>query len=184
MRNDVRARAILAAGAILTTLAALTACAPTDVGPSATSAAPATTPPTDTVTTTSTASAAPGAFELPNTVAAQAGDCPLDPSAFGMVTFVVTADDDVTPIELTYTAFRPGLDPEVRTATTSGPAVMVLETDCGEYAPWTFSATSATSGSLSCALFFGGMHLKSVSDYAEGDAVRGTSVDCSATPGM
>ena len=97
---------------------------------------------------------------------------------------MVTADDDITPIELTYTAFRPGADPEVRTATTTGPSVMLLQTSCGEYGPWTFSATSATGGFLSCAVFYGGMHLKSASDYAEGDVARGTAVDCSSTPGM
>ena len=184
MRNDVRSRMSLAAAALLVSAAALTACSATDSAPGASPVAPETTPPVDTMTTTPTESAGPPAYELPNTVAAQPGDCPLDPAAPGVVTFVVTADDDITPIELTYTAFRPGSDPEVRTATTTGPSVMLLQTSCGEYGPWTFSATSATGGSLSCALFYGGMQLKSASDYAEGDVAGGTAVDCSATPGM
>ena len=108
-------------------------------------------------------------------------------AAPGVVTFVVTADDNSTPIELTYSVFRPGADPEIRTVTSVGPSVIALQTNCGNpaaSAPWTFSATSATGGSLSCAVFYGGKLIKSAGDYAEGDVARGTSVDCSSHPGM
>ena len=101
--------------------------------------------------------------------------------------FVVTADDDSTPIEITYSAFRPGEDPEVRTTTAVGPAVSLLQSNCGNQAasaPWTFTAASATGGSLACAVFYGGKLVKSTSDYAEGDVARGTAVDCTSHPGM
>ena len=123
----------------------------------------------------------------PNVVPAVPGDCPVDVAAPGVVTFVVTADDDSTPIELTYSAFRPDADPEIRTATSVGPSVILLQTNCGNTiasSPWTFSAVSATGGSLSCATFYGGKLLTSASDYAEGDVARGTTVDRSAHPGM
>ena len=96
-------------------------------------------------------------------------------------------DDDTTPIELTYSVFRPGADPEIRTATAVGPVVTILQTNCGNQAasaPWTFTATSATGGSLACAVFYGGKLVKSTSDYAEGDVARGTAVDCTSHPGM
>ena len=138
-------------------------------------------PPATSQAPTETADALAGS--APTVVAAQPGDKAVDRSAHGVVTFVVTADDDTTPIDLTYSVFRPGVLPEVRTATVVGPSVVLLQTDCGEYGPWTFTATSATTGSLSCAVFFGGMHLADDMYYAEGATDAGT-VDCSATPGM
>lgn len=121
------------------------------------------------------------------TVPSQPGDCAYDPSAFGAVVFTVTADDATTPIELTYTVFRQGAGPDVRTVTMTGPVVVSVQTDCGSQAvssPWTFTARSATGNSLGCASFFGGKQLASDSDYAEGDVARGVSVDCSGHPGM
>ena len=185
MRNDLRPRLLAGAGAVLLTLAALTGCTPTGGGGTP-SEIPVTTPDPTTEPSPS-ASPEPPADALPNVVPAQPGDCPVDPSAHGVVTFVVTADDNSTPIDVTYSAFRPGADPEIRTVTTVGPSVVVLLSNCGNQAasaPWTFSATSATGGSLSCAAFYGGKLLKSAGDYAEGDVARGTSVDCTAHPGM
>jgi hypothetical protein len=188
MRTDVRSR-ILSGAAILMTVAALTACSAAGTGDESPSIAPETSPP-------STASAPPSeppsepaepAGALPDPLPAEPGDCPLDRSALGVVTFVVTADDDSTPIDLTYSVFRPDADPEIRTTTSVGPAVALLQTNCGNQAasePWTFTATSATGGSLACAVFYGGKLVKSSSDYAEGDVERGTAVDCTSHPGM
>lgn len=103
------------------------------------------------------------------------------------MSFIVSADDGTTPVELTYSAFRPNSEPEIRTTTAVGPSIVVLQTNCGNTtasSPWTFTATSATGGSLGCAAFYGGKLLTSDSDYAEGDTDRGTSVVCSAHPGM
>ncbi|WP_173921529.1 hypothetical protein [Agromyces sp. Marseille-P2726] len=186
MRNDVRRRILPGAAAILMTLAALTACSVVGAGDASSSVAPETSPPP------ATASASPSEpaesdGALPNALPAEPGDCPLDRSAPGVVTFVVTADDDSTPIDLTYSVFRPDADPEIRSTTSVGPAVALLQTNCGNQAasaPWTFVATSATGGSLACAVFYGGKLVKSASDYAEGDVARGTAVDCTSHPGM
>ena len=185
MRNDVRPQLLAGAGAILLTFAALTGCTPAGGTPPDASEAPVTSSPPAPQSTapTPTETADPLAGAAPTAVAAQPGDCAVDRSALGVVTFVVTADDDTTPIELSYSAFRPGVLPEVRTATVVGPSVVMLQTDCGEYGAWTFSATSPTTNSLSCGLFFGGLHLAHDTYYAEGTTDGGT-VDCSVTPGM
>lgn len=185
MRNDVRRRILPGVAAMLMTLATLTACAAGggDAGPSI---APETSPPPTETTPPPSEPTAPDAA-LPDTVPAEPGDCAVDRGALGVVTFVVTADDDSTPIELTYSVFRPDADPEIRTATTVGPAVTILQTNCGNQAasaPWTFTASSATGGSLACAVFYGGKLVKSTSDYAEGDVARGATVDCTSHPGM
>jgi hypothetical protein len=185
MRNDVRPRLLAGAGAILLTLAAFTGCTFAGGTTPSASDAPVTSPPPapPAATPAPTDGADPLAGAAPTAVAAQPGDCAVDRSAHGVVTFVVTADDDTTPIELSYSAFRPGVLPEVRTATVVGPSVVMLQTDCGEYGAWTFSATSPTTSSLSCGLFFGGMHLAHDTYFAEG-ATDGGTVDCSVTPGM
>ena len=188
MRNDVRRRILPGVAAMLMTIAALTACSTASTSDDTPTVAPETTTPSPTATETAPPSE-PAATDdaLPNPLPAQPGDCTLDRSALGVVTFVVTADDDSTPIEITYSVFRPGADPEVRTATAVGPAVSILQTDCGNQAasaPWTFTATSATGGSLACAVFYGGKLVKSTSDYAEGDVARGATVDCTSHPGM
>lgn len=183
MRNDLRPRLLAAAGAVLFTLAALAGCTTTGGG-----GTPSESPVTSSDPTTAPSeSPAPPTNASPNVVPAQPGDCPVDPSAPGVVTFVVTADDNSTPIEVTYSAFRPNADPDIRTVTSVGPSVVILLTNCGNAtasSPWTFSATSATGGSLGCATFYGGKLLKSAGDYAEGDVARGTAVDCTAHPGM
>jgi hypothetical protein len=186
MRNDVRPRVLSGAAAILVILGALTACSGAGTGDASPSIAPETSPPPSSASAQPSEPAMP-AGDLPNPLPAEPGDCPLDRAAPGVVTFVVTADDDSTPIDLTYSVFRPGADPEIRTATSVGPAVALLQTNCGNQAasaPWTFTATSATGGSLACAVFYGGKLVKSTSDYAEGDVARGTSVDCTSHPGM
>jgi hypothetical protein len=185
MRNDVRPQLLAGAGAILLTLAALTGCTPAGGTGRAASEAPVTSSPPAPHSTapTPTETADPLAGAAPNLVPTRPGDCAVDRGAHGVVTFVVTADDDTTPIDVTYSAFRPGVLPEVRTATVVGPSVVMLQTDCGEYGAWTFTAASATTGSLSCGLFFGGMHLAHERYYAEG-ATDGGTVDCSVTPGM
>jgi hypothetical protein len=185
MRNDVRPRILSGAAAILMTLTALTACSVAGTGDASPSIAPETTPPPSASAPPSEPAVPTGA--LPKPLPAEPGDCPLDPSALGVVTFIVTADDDSTPIDLTYSVFRPDADPEIRTTTSVGPAVALLQTNCGNQAasePWTFMATSATGGSLACAVFYGGKLVKSTSDYAEGDVARGTAVDCTSHPGM
>ena len=96
-------------------------------------------------------------------------------------------DVAATPIELTFSAFRPDIGPEVRTVTATGPVVTVLQTNCGDpvaSAPWTFTAAAQTGDGLACSSFYGGKHLASDSDFAEGDSARGASVDCSGHPGM
>ncbi len=185
MRNDVRPRILSGAAAILMTLTALTACSVAGTGDASPSIAPETTPPPSASAPPSEPAVPTGA--LPKPLPAEPGDCPLDPSALGVVTFIVTADDDSTPIDLTYSVFRPDADPEIRTTTSVGPAVALLQTNCGNQAasePWTFMATSATGGSLACAVVYGGNLVKSTSDYAEGVVARGTAVDCTSHPGM
>ncbi|QAY72237.1 hypothetical protein ET445_01670 [Agromyces protaetiae] len=125
----------------------------------------------------------------PNTIAFEDGDCGYDPDAgaLSMVAFVITADDSVTPVELTYSVFVPGSDPVVRKTESVGPVITVIQTECGSgvaSAPWTFTATSPSGGSLGCVSSFGGKILRTASDYAEGDTARGVSVDCSGHPGM
>ncbi|MET0726153.1 MAG: hypothetical protein ABWY36_07360 [Leifsonia sp.] len=123
---------------------------------------------------------------LPGTLPVVPGDCAYDPAEL-VVLFTVTSDDDTTPIEISYSAFRPGVEPEVRTVTATGPVISILQTDCGVgavSAPWTLTATSATGRSLGCTSFFGGKLVAHATDYAEGDVARGDSVDCTGHPGM
>lgn len=114
---------------------------------------------------------------------AQRGDCPVDPSAPGVIAFFVTSDDDVTPVEVTYPVFRTDGTRLVRRMTQPGPVITVLQADCTGgvvEGPWGFVAT-AESGSLACALFFGGKLVASDSAAGEGGAVR---ADCTGHPGM
>lgn len=123
---------------------------------------------------------------LPNIPVTLPTDCKLDTAAAGVVTFIVTADDNSTPIDLAYTVFQQDREPEIRTATSKGPSVVVLQSNCGSTtsaSPWTFKATSLTGGSLGCATFYGGKLLASTSTFSEGEAGSETSVDCSAHPG-
>ena len=155
---------------------------------SAPSAPPTTTAPTTTPSTPSAAPQPPAASPATGltVVPTVDGDCPADPSSPGVVTFVVTADDDTTPIELSYSAFQPGGDPVVRTASAVGPVVMVMQSNCGSTTasePWTFTATSTTPGSLSCDMYYGGKHVSADAAYAEGSTEPST-VDCSGHPGM
>ena len=174
----------LAAAVSLTAAFLLTGCAVGSplAGPTPTSSASSEETPTPEPSEPASV-AIPGLTVVPH----EAGDCVLDPTEFGVVSFVVTADDSTTPIELTYTVFRPGADSTMRTASVVGPVVTVLQTDCSDgvvSAPWTFIASSPTGNSLSCSMFFGGKHVSSGMDYAEGDVTRGTNVDCSGHPGM
>jgi hypothetical protein len=178
-------------GAAAVAAAMLLAGCANSVPPAASPLAPATNPvasATPSPTPESDASESPVAgSDAPSVVPAEPGDCELEPDSPGAVLFVVTADDAVTPIELTYSAFRPDGTPEIRTATATGPVVTVLQTNCGDpvaSAPWTFTAAAQTGDGLACASFYGGKHLVSDSDFAEGDAAAGVSVDCSGHPGM
>ena len=184
MRTHQHPRVVIGAGAILLTVAALAGC--TAGGGTPPSESPVTSPPATSAPTPSDAPEPP-AGAAPNLVPAAPGDCTVDPAAPGVITFVITADDDSTPIEVTYSAFRPDSEPEIRTVTAMGPSVVVVQSNCGDAAasaPWTFTATSATGNSLGCATFYGGKLLRSASDYAEGDVGRGATVDCSGHPGM
>lgn len=176
-------------GAVAIAAAVLLAGCANDVPPSASPLAPATNP-----VASATATPEPEASETPvassrapSVVPADPGDCEFEPDSPGAVVFVVTADDAVTPIELTFSAFRPDGGPEARTVTATGPVVTVLQTNCGDAvasAPWTFTATAPTGDGLACSSFYGGKHLASDGDFAEGDTARGASVDCSGHPGM
>ena len=162
-----------------------------DVPPAASPLAPATNPAASVTPTPEPAAAASDVpvtgSGAPSVVPAEPGDCEFEPDSPGAVVFVVTADDAVTPIELTFSAFRPDSGPEVRTVTATGPVVTVLQTNCGEpvaSAPWTFTAAAQTGDGLACSSFYGGKLLVSDSDFAEGDTARGARVDCSGHPGM
>lgn len=120
----------------------------------------------------------------------QRGDCPVDPAQPGVITFVVTSDDDSTPVEVTYPVFRTDNTEQVRRMTQPGPVITVLQADCTDGVvdgPWAFVAT-ADSGSLACALFYGGKLVASDSASGEGDATGGTEsgvrADCTGHPGM
>jgi hypothetical protein len=178
---------LLASATVVGVATALTACGPTPGDPASTPSETVTAEPTPTETPTADPAPSPSApVALPgaNVIAAQPGDCGFDPSGERAVAFIVTGDDATTPIIVTFSAFRVDGDPELRTVTSVGPTVLVLQSSCGNpVPPWTFTATSATENSLGCASFYGGKLLRSDNDYAEGDIVRGTSVDCSGYPG-
>ena len=126
MPDDVR-RILTGAAAILLTLTTLTACSVAGTVDDRPSSTPDTSPlPSATTAPPTEPAELDGA--LPVAPPAEPGDCPLDRSALGVVTFIVTADDDSTPIELTYSVFRPDSDPEIRSATSVGPAVTILQT--------------------------------------------------------
>ncbi|MGX5695674.1 hypothetical protein ACWKWP_05695 [Agromyces soli] len=188
MQGRSKRRLMFVATVALTAAALMAGCSSGDANP------PGTTAPPPGATTTPTATAGPS--PAPAQAAAPApgltvvpiadGDCPVDPSAPGVVTFVVTADDDTTPIELSYSAFRPESDPVVRTTSAVGPVVVVMQSNCGNQTastPWTFTATSATPGSLACDMYYGGKHVAAGTAYAEGSTEPST-VDCSGHPGM
>lgn len=116
---------------------------------------------------------------------AQRGDCPVDPAESRLVTFVVTSDDDTTPIEITFPVFRTDGTQQVRRMTQPGPVVTVLQADCTEGVtdgPWRFVAEAA-SGWLACALFFGGKLVASDSASADGAAEDDVRADCTGHPG-
>lgn len=191
MRIVARSVAV-ASGAALLSAFLLTGCVTVDTSgflePSMrpTTEAPTTTPPAEAPSPSPTPEPEP-ASTLPVVVEPAAGDCQLDPSDY-VVTFVVTADNDSAPIEITYPGFALGADaPEARSMTVVGPVVTVLgNSSCSsgpESEPWPFTATSSADGSLSCAAFFGGKRINGESDYLEG-ADRDLSVDCTSHPGM
>ncbi|WP_395243472.1 hypothetical protein ACGGZK_15255 [Agromyces sp. MMS24-K17] len=184
--------ALAAGAAALLLVAGLAGCTPgapepsptgaSTASPSASAVAPETEAPMTDVPVTPGIGLTPTA----NAVPLEPGDCPFDPAEFGAIVFVVTASDDTTPIELTFTSFQDGATSE-RTVEAVGPVVTVLQQDCGNATatgPWTFRATSPTGNDLACSSFYGGKHLASAMDYAEGDVARGASVDCSGHPGM
>ncbi|WP_308796285.1 hypothetical protein [Agromyces silvae] len=102
------------------------------------------------------------------------------------MTLVVTSDDDTTPIEITFPVFRGDGTQQVRRMTQPGPVVTVVQADCTDGVtdgPWGFVAEAA-SGSLACALFFGGKLVASDSASAEGGSESGVRADCTGHPGM
>jgi hypothetical protein len=115
---------------------------------------------------------------------AQRGDCPVDPAEPGVITFVVTSDDDTTPVEVTFPVFRVDGSELARRMTQPGPVITVVLADCAGAGggPWRFFAT-AEHGSLACALFFGGKLVASDSAIAEG-STDGVRADCTGHPGM
>ena len=145
----------------------------------------ATTPPADAPTPTPTPPEP--ASTLPHTVGPQPGDCPVDSSDAGhIVTFVVTTDDDTTPIEITYPGFTPSVSGQPRTITAVGPVITILGSDCGPGVatePWQLTATGEVQSFVSCAAFFGGMLFNTGSGYSE-SADTGASADCTGRPGM
>lgn len=117
---------------------------------------------------------------------AQRGDCPVNPADPGTITFVVTSDDDSTPVEVTYPVFRTDGTEQVRRMTQPGPVTVVLQADCTDGVPsgaWSFVATSR-SGSLACALFSGGRLVASDSVFDESPGADGVRADCTGHPGM
>ncbi|MRG58411.1 hypothetical protein GE115_00760 [Agromyces sp. CFH 90414] len=163
---------------------AMAGCSVPEGGPDAPSTtAPAASPPSST----------PWEPQIPdptvavNVVPAQMGDCPVDPAAHGLVAFVVTSDDDTTPVAVTYPVFRADGSRHVRRMTQPGPVIAVLQTDCTDgvvSSPWEFRATADSGGSLSCTLTYGGKRVVSDSDFVEGDLDPGLEVDCTGHPGM
>jgi hypothetical protein len=128
---------------------------------------------------------------LPRTILPLPGDCELSVDVGDrsqVVTFVITSDDDTTPIEITYPGYLPdSAAPEARTVTMVGPVITILGSTCGdgpESEPWPFIATSTSGEHLSCSAFFGGKHIRSASYYAEGDTVNDLVADCTSHPGM
>lgn len=115
---------------------------------------------------------------------AQVGDCPVDPAEPGVITFVVTSDDDTTPVEVTYPVFRVDGSELARRMTQPGPVITVVLADCAGAGggPWRFLAT-AEQGSLACALFYGGKLVASDSAMAD-VAGEGVRADCTGHPGM
>ncbi len=102
------------------------------------------------------------------------------------MTYIVTVDDDSTPIEITYPSFTPSESGLPRTITAVGPVVTIFGVDCGPgiaTEPWPFTATGDVESRLSCAAFFGGRLINVKSAYSEG-AESGLSVDCTSHPGM
>jgi hypothetical protein len=187
MRTPRGLRLGIAAATLLVSSALLTGCIAGTAGTPSESPVPVETPAPSAEPTPEPGTRGDGAVAMGLTVVPTvAGDCAVDPAEHGVVTFVVTADDDTTPIELNYTAFQPGADPVIRTASAVGPVVTVMQTNCGNQAasePWTFTATSATQGSLACTMYYGGKQVKADGYYAEGATGEGT-VDCSGHPGM
>ena len=184
--DSMRIRAGLAALAIAVVVP-LAGCATTATESEPSAEAPTSEAPESDAAETETPTEEPGGAAAPTVVPSEPGDCAFDAEAPGAVVLTVTADDATTPIELTYSAFREGAEPEVRTVTVTGPVVVSMQTDCGTPTatpPWTFTATSATENSLGCTSFYGGKVLVTDSDYAEGNAATGASVDCSGHPGI
>jgi hypothetical protein len=197
MRKVARTAAAVAVSVLLSSTL-LTGCA-TDTGwlngqPTLTaSPAPATTPAAATPPATPTPMPSPEpapSAALPHTILPLPGDCELsDVGTFSqVVTFVITSDDDTTPIEITYPGYLPdSAAPEARTVTAVGPVITILGSTCGdgpESEPWPFVATSTSGEHLSCSAFFGGKLIRSASYYAEGDTVNDLVADCTSHPGM
>ena len=184
--DSIRIRAGLVALAIVVVVP-LAGCATTSTESEPSAEAPTSEAPETDAAETETPTEEPGGAAAPTVVPSEPGDCAFDPEAPGAVILTVTSDDATTPIEITYSAFREGTEPEVRTVTVNGPVVVAMQTDCGTPTatpPWTFTATSATENSLGCTSFYGGKVLVTDSDYAEGNAATGASVDCSGHPGI
>lgn len=160
---------------VLLTLA-LTGCAAPGLGGSPSPSAPDSAGPSATATASPTASP---------TAPAEAGDCTAADARTAATTYTVLADDSTTPVTITYAAFTTDGGTPLRTAIVYGPVASTTVYACVPDVSgglWTFTATSTTTGALSCILGFGGRTVARDSAYNEGALVP-EMVDCTGNPG-
>jgi hypothetical protein len=101
--------------------------------------------------------------------------------------YVVISDDATTPISISYTAFNSDGSAPVITETVVGPVATRMSYPCVDAqgsAPWTFTATMTTSGSVGCLLGFGGLNVRTNSTYAEHNPPISITTDCTGNPGV
>ncbi|QEO12998.1 hypothetical protein FLP10_00135 [Agromyces intestinalis] len=114
-----------------------------------------------------------GAIEV---LPAQRGDCPVDPAATDLITFVVASGDDTRPVRVTYPVSRADGTLFVRRMTQPGPVLTAVLAECSDAGPARRSyRATAEFGPLSCARFVGGRLVASDEDAGDADGAR---VDC------
>jgi hypothetical protein len=172
---------IAAVGAVLL----LTACGP--IVPTA----PA---PTDSGVTAPTPSTAPAPSATPAPTADSgsliaAGTCtPAEETATGIsapipTVYTVYNTLPTSPVTIHYMAFNSDGTMPIETLTTTGPVINIVGYPCTEAegsATWTLTATHNITGSIGCALDFGGLIVKTDSDGQEDPH---TTINCSGNPG-
>ncbi len=162
---------------VLLTLA-LSGCAAPGPGGSPSPSATDTAGPPTAATSTASPTATP-------TGTAEAGDCTAADARTAATTYTVLADDSTTPVTITYTAFTTDGGTPLRTTIVYGPVASTTVYACVPDVSgglWTFTATSTTTGALSCILGFGGRTVARDTAYNEGALVPET-VDCTGNPG-